>query len=377
MSLPPPHLYRQQALEQGLDEHSAGRALEVMRAVGGRGATPVLTLKHLAVLTGVSHMYLRDVVTRRRDPYVSIVRPKSRGKPRPISSPEPVLMDIQRWILGRILGACTPDDASYAYQRRRSIVDCASRHAGARWMVKLDIHDFFGRVGERPVFEVFAGLGYPRLLSLEFCRLCTRVRGTVPQTLSVTPKFRGKAPYHVFARGYLPQGAPTSGALANLVMNDVDRELTAFADRQGLVFTRYSDDMVFSSTGTFSREQARAVVYEAAQRLERHGFMVHHKKTRIVTPGARKIVLGLLVDGSRPRLLPEFKRRIEVHVRGVERNGLPEHAEHRRFDSILAMINHVDGCIAFAGSVEADYADRIARRWAEVLVARGYPRPGA
>ena len=85
----------------------------------------------------------------------------------------------------------------------------------------------------------------------------------------------------------------------------------------------------------------------------------------------------LLVDGSRPRLLPEFKRRIEVHVRGVERNGLPEHAEHRRFDSILAMINHVDGCIAFAGSVEADYADRIARRWAEVLVARGNPRPGA
>jgi hypothetical protein len=69
--------------------------------------------------------------------------------------------------------------------------------------------------------------------------------------------------------------------------------------------------------GAFSREQARAVVYEAAQRLAGHGFMVHHKKTRIVTPGARKIVLGLLVDGSRPRLLPEFKRRIEVDDVGV------------------------------------------------------------
>jgi RNA-directed DNA polymerase len=95
-------------------------------------------------------MYLRDVVTRRRDPYVSISRPKKNGKPRPISSPEPVLMDIQRWILGRILSACTPDDASYAYQRTRSIVDCASRHAGARWMVKLDIHDFFGSVPRAP-----------------------------------------------------------------------------------------------------------------------------------------------------------------------------------------------------------------------------------
>jgi hypothetical protein len=84
-------------------------------------------------------------------------------------------------------------------------------------------------------------------------------------------------------------------------------------------------------------------------------------------------VLGLLVDGDRPRLLPEFKRRLEVHVRGVERFGLPEHAEHRRFDSILSMINHVDGCIAFASSVEIEYAGKLADRWAQALRFRGYP----
>ena len=93
-----------------------------------------------------------------------------------------------------------------------------------------------------------------------------------------------------------------------------------------------------------------------------------------MTPGARKIILGLLIDGDRPRLLPEFKRRLEVHLRGVEKFGLPEHATHRHFDSILSMINHVDGRIAFAASVDADYAGKLADRWALVLEARGYPR---
>jgi RNA-directed DNA polymerase len=187
-------------------------------------------------------------------------------------------------------------------------------------------------------------------------------------------RYRDKAPYHVRANGRLPQGAPTSGALANLVMKETDGKLASYADEQGVAFTRYSDDIVLSSPGDFSREQASAAIKEVTQVLWRSGLRVHRQKTRVITPGARKIVLGLLVDGDRPRLLPEFKRRIEVHVRGVERFGLPEHAEHRRFDSILSMINHVDGCIAFASSVEKDYAEKLAEQWAHALRSRGYPR---
>jgi RNA-directed DNA polymerase len=129
-----------------------------------------------------------------------------------------------------------------------------------------------------------------------------------------------------------------------------------------------------SSTGDFSREQASAVIKRTAQALKGYGLSIHRAKTRVITPGARKIVLGLLVDGDRPRLLPEFRRRLEVHVRGVEKFGLPAHATHRRFDSILAMINHVDGCIAFASSVDKDYAETLDERWGLVLRARGYPR---
>lgn len=333
----------------------------------------MFTLNHLAELTGASYHYLREIIARRRDPYVSIDRPKKDGRTRAISSPEPVLMDVQRWILHRILGACAPDGSSFAYQRGRSIVDCAGSHVGARWMVKLDIHNFFPSVRERRIFPIFAGLGYPRLLALELSRLCTRVDGPLPQATRFG-RYRDKPPYHVYASGQLPQGAPTSGALANLVMKKVDRELTTYADEEALVFTRYSDDIVLSSTGDFSREQASAAVRRVARALEDHGFSVHRAKTRVITPGARKIVLGLLVGDDRLRLLPEFKRRLEVHLRGVEKFGLPHHAEHRHFDSILSMINHVDGCIAFAASVDKDYAERFAEDWTRVLRARGYPR---
>jgi RNA-directed DNA polymerase len=370
---PPPHLYQREARKRGVDPQTIGRAIQVARAIAGHGATPVFTLRHLAALTGASYFYLRDIVARRRDPYVSISRPKKDGRTRAISSPEPVLMDVQRWILRRVLAACTPDSSSFAYQRDRSIVDCAQAHVGARWLVKLDIHDFFPSIREQRVFPVFADLGYPRLLSLELTRLCTRVAWPVPQ-LTRFGRYQDKAPYYVYELGHLPQGAPTSGALANLAMKDVDRKLATYADEHGLVFTRYSDDIVLSSTGDFSREQASAVIARGAQILKDHRLSIHRAKTRVITPGARKIVLGLLVDGDRPRLLPEFKRRLEVHVRGVEKFGLPEHATHRHFDSILSMVNHVDGCIAFAASVDKNYAQKVAEEWALVLRARGYPR---
>ncbi len=106
--------------------------------------------------------------------------------------------------------------------------------------------------------------------------------------------------------------------------------------------------------------------------MGREGFALHRAKTRVVPPGARHVVLGLLVDGDRVRLLPEYKRRLEVHVRGVAKFGLAEHADHRRFVSVLSMINHVDGLIAFAASVDRAFANNSRDQWNKVLLNRGY-----
>jgi RNA-directed DNA polymerase len=259
-------------------------------------------------------------------------------------------MDVQRWVLHNILAAYEVHRCSWAYRPGRSIVTCAKNHVGARWLVKLDVHNFFGSIHEEKVFRIFDALGYTRLLSFELARLCTR------NAIGEHGRRIGHAPYLAMPRGSLPQGAPTSGALANAAMLDFDEKLANLAERRGLVYTRYSDDIVFSTIGTFTR-RAAALVNDASSALRNSGLEVHRRKTRIIPPGARKIVLGLTVLDDTVALPGEFKRRIEVHVRGVGKFGLVEHARHRRFRSVLSMVEHIDGCIAFASSVDKAFAD--------------------
>lgn len=371
MDFPAPHLYRQQASALGRDPHTVDRAIEVAQQVEAAGATPVFTLGHLAQVTGASPRYLRDVVSRKQDPYLSITRPKRNGTTRPISSPEPVLMDVQRWVLKYVLAASAPHDASFAYQSGCSIVQCAGRHIGARWLVKLDLHNFFGSIRERQIYPIFTDLGYPRLLSLELTRICTR-SASAPVELRAGNKFKDKAPYSQKDEGRLPQGAPTSGVLANIVMREADAALTDLATEMRATYTRYSDDLTFSAGPDFSRDKATTLINRSARILGRHGFRLQRRKTRISPPGARHVVLGLLVD-DKVRLLPVYKRRLETHVRGVSRFGLVEHVQFRNFDSVLSFINHIDGSIAFARDVEPEFATSLCARWEEALGRRGFP----
>jgi len=280
-------------------------------------------------------------------------------------------MDVQRFILKKALRGLPNDPSSFAYQERRSIIDCASRHIGAKWLIKLDLHDFFGQIYEPRVYDVFRSRGYDPLLALELARICTRVSGREVQS---TQDYAAIPTYRAGRLGRLPQGAPTSGALANAVATDLDGALNSFAIGHRLVYTRYSDDLVFSGGGEFDRSAATSLVNEITETVSTHGFLVHRKKTRVVPPGSRHIVLGLLVDDNEVRLLPEFRRRIEMHIRGVEKFGLVQHAQHRKFRAVFSFVNHVDGSLAFAGAVEQDWASDARRRWEEVLDRLAFPR---
>jgi len=363
----PPHLYLKRASELGRDPQVSQRAVRLTERLRERGAEPVYTLGHLAQLSGARPRYLREVISRSLDPYLDIDRPKGGGQTRPIASPEPMLMDVQRWVLHNILPACKLHRCSWAYSTGRSIVSCAENHVGARWLVKLDVHDFFGHIDEPKVFAIFHELGYTRLLSFELARLCTR------SVFRDHGRRLGQAPYLAMHRGSLPQGAPTSGALANAAMHSLDEKLAGLAESCGLVYTRYSDDIVFSATGSFTRTKAAALVNDASSALRSFGLEVHRRKTKVVPPGARKIVLGLTVLDDAVALPREFKRRIEVHVRGVHKFGLVEHARHRKFRSVLSMVEHIDGCIAFARSVDRAFADRLRTEWGAVLRQGGFP----
>jgi RNA-directed DNA polymerase len=325
-------------------------------------AGPILSLRHLASLSGAPYLYLREVVQRQRDPYEDIYRPKQTGGTRRISAPEPVLMDVQRLILHRALSRDAGHRASYAYRKRRSIVMCARQHLGMRWMLKFDLHDFFGQVSEKRVWHEFQARGYSPLVSLELARICTRAPSALVRP-SRTGRYQAIPSYDVHAVGWLPQGSPTSGALANAVATPLDADLQELAMTSGYVYTRYSDDLVLSSAGPFDRQAAKVTIGAVREVVRSRGFSLHHRKTRVVPPGARHVVLGLLVGEESVRLTPEFKRRVETHVRGVARFGLAEHVRHRKFHSVLSFVSHVDGCLAFALDVEPRWAAKVGEEW--------------
>ncbi|TFD68201.1 reverse transcriptase family protein [Cryobacterium gelidum] len=370
MSTPSPHLYQKAAIAAGVSASVARRAGSVSRDIQASGAFPVLTLRHLAHETGASYGYLRRIVKRYADEYQSIRRIKRDGTFRLISAPNPMLMDVQRWILEHILNTLPRHPGSFAYHRGIGIRQCAELHVGSRWLVKMDLHNFFGEIRENRVYRVFRQLNYPALLSFEMARLCTRLDRIDPFTEAVE---RGVGSYDDGRLGRLPQGAPTSGALANRVATDLDNELQNLADGSGFIYSRYSDDLTFSSPAPFSRPEGMRLISAVSRAASLAGFEPHRRKTRLVPPGARKIVLGLLVSDTGVKLLPEFRRQTQNHIRAAGKFGIQQHSSKRNFHSVLSMINHVDGRLAFAYGIDPEWTIPEMLAWTEVLEMNGYP----
>lgn len=361
-----PQRYRDEGLQRGRDFFALqAAAQEIIRMRRRRPQLPVLlTLCHLAKRTRVPHAYLREMVSR--DVYQPTYRTfhirKRSGGSRVISVPGPQLMKVQSWLTQHVLNQITPHAASHAFAPRSSIANCAREHVGARWLIKIDIADFFGSITELQVYRVFIELGYSKLVSFELARLCT----TVPYQSSKHSMnawkvrfVRKRIPaYDTTWLGRLPQGAPTSPMLANLAMREIDEQLAVLAQSHKLVYTRYSDDISFSSTGVFTRSRAMDLVTAASAILKRRGLYPNRAKTAIVHPGARRIVLGLLVDGDQPRLSRAFRDRLRQHLYYLESRGIAAHVEARGFDSSGGLYRHLRGLIDYANMVDQPYAQR-------------------
>lgn len=325
----------------------------------------ILTLAHLAHLTNTPYLKVTAYARRATSETYRVFQLRKRPKPgsdgphrghRTICVPEPTLMRLQRWIAQNLLrtDAAAPNAASFAYYRDRGLLAAAKRHAGCRWLVKMDIRDFFDSLTERHVYRVFRDLGYGALLSFQLARICTRVRKQDPQDVRWTLGVPG---YFNRRQGRLPQGAPTSPGLANLAVRPLDERLKALADARGWTYTRYADDLAFSTRDASDRTAARDLVKAVRQELVRFGLSPNNAKTVIAGPGSRRLVLGLLVDGPVPRLTRDFRGRIETHLYalGAASIGPAKHRQARNFASLIGMRHHIAGLIAFAFHIEPAY----------------------
>lgn len=370
----PQHYRRQAELRGDVDPTVLANAL----AVGSQiiavhpALRPVFTLRHLCHLAGVSYPRMREIVERQGiDAYRVFTikkRPCSDGERRfrIICAPELALMRVQRWISSNILnyGSKLLHPASTAFAPGSKLIEAAAPHCGCRWLVKLDIKNFFESVSEINAYRSFRRLGYQPLISFEMARICTRVGSYTPSKSHARWHARSSwaniVTYSNHRVGHLPQGAPTSPMLANMAVAPMDVELSTLASEFSLNYTRYADDLTFSTREpSFDRTRAGDFIRQAYSVIGRHGFSPNTTKTQVVPPGARRVVLGLLVDRDTPRLTREFKANLRMHLHFLlhPEVGPAKHAHARGFAAVAGLRNHIQGLVTYARQIEPEYAN--------------------
>jgi RNA-directed DNA polymerase len=269
--------------------------------------------------------------------------------------PKPRLKELQRRILAGILDSIPVHPAVHGFVIGRSIVSFASPHVDKAVVLRLDLQDFFPGFPAARVQALFRTLGYPEQVAGHLGGICTNA---VPRDVwSVRPMEITSREWHdarmLYARPHLPQGAPTSPALANLTAYRLDCRLSGLARSAGAVYTRYADDLAFSGGEEFRRGVERFSAHAAAVALE-EGFSVNHHKTRIMGQGVRQQLAGVVVNQK-----VSLRRRDLELLEAILTNCVRLGPESQNRNALPDFRAHLQGRVGFVEMVNREQGHRL------------------
>ncbi len=255
--------------------------------------------------------------------YVRFALPKKTGGVRVISAPMPRLKAAQHWVLQNILQPVELHEAAHGFRPQRSIVSNARPHVASSVVINLDLKDFFPTLNYRRIKGVFRALGYAEATATILGLLCTE-----PEVEKV--ELDGENYYVATSERHLPQGAPTSPALTNILCRRLDRRLLKVAEEMGFVYTRYADDMTFSTKEGQDSKQIGRLLRRVESIVAHEGFTVHPTKTRIMRRASRQDVTGIIVN-HKPGIDKTTMKRFRAVLFQVEKDGpIGKHWNHSR-----------------------------------------------
>ncbi len=275
--------------------------------------------------------------------------PKASGGVRLLEVPKLRLRDIQRRILREILPAVPLHGAAHGCVPQHSALTNAALHVGNPVVLRLDLADFFAGIREARVRALFQALGYPPGTSRYLAALTTHcapraVTGSVPLEDHALPEARRERRLWAqrFSSRHLPQGAPTSPALANLCAYRLDLRLAGAATSAGAAYTRYVDDLFFSGKG-LSADRASRFAQMVYGIIIEEGFEPNARKTRVMPQGQAQHVTGLVVN-ERPNVPRAEYDRLKAILTNCIRHGphSQNRASHPDFRAhLLGRVSHV------------------------------------
>ncbi len=266
--------------------------------------------------------------------------PKRSGGLRLLEVPKPRLMNIQRQILHGIFDKIPPHNAAHAFCPGRSVATYVAPHAGQQVLLHVDLQDFFPSTRASRVHALLRTVGYPERVARLLTALCTHCArsdafdGVDSEAFDLRTRQR-------YRQSHLPQGAPTSPALANLCAWRLDVRLTAFAARFGAAYTRYADDLLFSGGHDLQRGMTRFRILVLAIALN-EGFSIQSRKTRVLLQSQSQRVAGLVLN-EHPNPIRQEYDRLKAQLFNCVRHGPASQNREERAN----FAQHLRGKIAY------------------------------
>lgn len=291
---------------------------------------------------------------------------KRSGGARLIEAPKPVLRHVQRVLLREILEHIPVHAGAHGFRAGRSALTHAGEHAQRQVVVRLDLEDFFASVRGPRIYGLYRQCGYPEPVAHVLTALATNsvprsvlARAPAPAGPESTAGRRRLLAH--LAHPHLPQGAPTSPVLANLAAFRLDRRLAGLAASTGLAYSRYADDLAFSSSRRRTGDEIRRLVDLVGEIAAGEGFRVNELKTSVRRAGQRQRLAGVVVNEH-----PNVDRRQYDLLKATVHNAARHGPAGQNRAGHPAFRDHLRGRIAWVGQLSPARGERLLATFAEI-----------
>jgi retron-type reverse transcriptase len=287
---------------------------------------------------------------------------KKTGGQRLISAPMPRLKKAQYWILNSIFSKAKTHASAHGFLAQRSIVSNALPHVGAEVVINLDLKDFFPTITYPRVKGVFQKMGYSESVATLLALLCTEPDIDEAQ-------LDGETWYVCSGERFLPQGAPTSPAITNVLCHRLDCRLQGLAQKLGFTYTRYADDLTFSASGEGVKNvnKLKGLVYQIVQN---EGFQVHPEKDKVMRKGSRKEVTGIVVN-DKPGVDRKTLRQFRALLHQIEKTGIAGKTWGKGSD----LLSSIEGYANYVTMVDAAKGKVLKEKVKKIQAMHGLSKP--
>ena len=283
-----------------------------------------------------------------------------------LESPLPKLKSVQRMILTDILNPIPVSNFAHGFCKKRNTKSFVARHTGRSVCLKMDLHQFFPNIEARRVGGIFKSLEYPRPVTRVLTGLCTTIAKPDDISKLRTMSTSGQQLNRIYAMRHLPQGAPTSPKLANLVAFRLDRRLDGLVRPFDGRYSRYADDLLFSFPRDYAADrQCKNRLRRLSDRIAaiaiEEGFKVNFRKTRIMFRSQRQLATGLVLNES-----PNCPRKKYERVKATLHNCIHLGPESQNRDSHPNFQAHLRGQIEWIAYLNPTRGQKLRNQFEQI-----------